>query len=277
MSPLRSRLLHIDAVEGMRALPSSSIPLTVTSPPYDRIRDYGGHLWDWEKFALIAHELRRVTMPGGVLAWVVRDQWRGGSLTCSSYRQVIFLTKLGFWLDSIIYARGKGFRRPETGRYPEQVTPCYILSRGTPRAFHPIRDRANSTAGRPLFYSRRSRGGGATSRAKPSVTAPIGLRTNVWEYAVGGRHTTRDGSARVHPALMPEALARDLILSWSRPGDVVLDPLGGAGTTAKMALLSDRRYVSMEVHRPYHEAAVERLALAHEVNLRRLEETLGIE
>ena len=276
MSPLRNRLLCVDAVEGMRVLPSSSIPLTVTSPPYDSIRDYGGHLWDWEKFALVAHELWRVTMPGGVLVWVAQDQWKGGTLSCSSDRQVIFFRSLGFWLDSIIYAKSKGFRRPEKDRYAAQVTPCRVLVKGPPRTFNPIKDRENSTAGRLLYYSKRTRDGRREGRVKAKLTAEIGVRGNVWEYAVGGCHTTRDEFARKHPALMPEALARDLIVSWSRPGDVVLDPFGGAGTTAKMALLNDRQYLSFEVHRPYHEIAARRLGEAHEVNRRRLEVALGI-
>lgn len=270
------RLLCIDAVEGMRGLPPASIPLIITSPPYDSIRDYGGHLWDFEKFMMIAHGLWRVTMPGGVVVWVVRDQMRHGSLTGTSYRQVDYFTRLGFWLDGIVYAVSRGWRRPERWRYPDQVTPCYVLSKGVPRAFNPIRDRPNSTAGRLLVHSRRSRDGRTTFRIKPKVTAEIGVRGNVWYYATGGRHTTRDVIARKHPGLMPERLARDLIASRSHPGDVVLDPMSGAGTTAKMALLSDRRYLGFEVFEQYHEIAVRRLADAHAENRRRLDRALGI-
>ena len=230
----------------------------------------------WEKFALIAHEVWRVAMPGGVLVWVVRDQWSRGTLSCSSDRQAIFFRSLGFWIDSIIYAKSKGFRRPETDRYAAQVTPCMVLAKGRPRTFNPIKDRENSTAGRPLNYSKRTRDGRREGRVKDKLTAEIGVRGNVWEYAVGGCHTTRDKFARKHPGLMPEDLARDLILSWSRPGDVVLDPLSGAATTCKMALLNDRQYLGFEVFKDYHDIAMRRLAEAHEVNRKRLDEALGI-
>ncbi len=160
----------------MKALPPSCIPLTVTSPPYDSIRDYGGHLWDHESFALVAHELYRVTMEGGVLCWVVRDQLVRGSMTCTSFRQAIFLRGLGFRLDGIIYAKTKGWRRPEKRRYAEQVTPCYVFSKGTPRAFRPIVDRPNSTAGKAIYYSRRSNTGSLVNLAKARVTPAVGVR-----------------------------------------------------------------------------------------------------
>jgi DNA modification methylase len=58
---------------------------------------------------------------------------------------------------------------------------------------------------------------------------------------------------------MPEKLARDHILSWSNPSDVVLDPFSGAGTTAKMALRHGRRYIGFEIEPKYHELAERRL------------------
>jgi site-specific DNA-methyltransferase (adenine-specific) len=61
---------------------------------------------------------------------------------------------------------------------------------------------------------------------------------------------------------MGEGLAADLIRSWSRDGDVVLDPMSGSGTTAKMALLNNRRYLGFEIHREYHDMAVNRLRKA---------------
>ena len=51
----------------------------------------------------------------------------------------------------------------------------------------------------------------------PQPIAPYGLRSNVWEYATGFHGTTKDKEAFAHPALMPEALARDLIVTFSGP------------------------------------------------------------
>jgi DNA modification methylase len=75
---------------------------------------------------------------------------------------------------------------------------------------------------------------------------------------------------------MPEELASGLILSWSLPGDLVFDPFGGGCTTARMALLNDRRYLSMEIHEPYYRLAVRRMADAHAENRSRLDRELGL-
>ena len=277
MSPLRNQLLCVDAVRGMRALPSSSIPLAVTSPPYDDLRDYGGHLWDFEKFMLVAQELWRVLTPGGVVVWVVQDKIRKGCESGTSSRQRVYFQRLGFDLHGTIIVVSKGIRLPQKSRYVNQFQYAFVLSKGRPRTFHQLVDQPNSTAGRKEGASRRSRDGSRERVEYDSTTRPFGPRGNVWTYSVGGCHSTSDRYAYEHPALMPEGLARDLIVSWSRPGDVVLDCFGGAGTTAKMAILNDRQYVGFEVHEAYHGLAVRRLTDARRVNDERLDNLLGLQ
>ena len=72
-------------------------------------------------------------------------------------------------------------------------------------------------------------------------------RTNIWSYAVGLGGTTNDKIAFQHPAVFPEKLALDHILSWSNPGDLVLDPMCGSGTTGKMALLHGRDFIGIDI------------------------------
>ena len=90
---------------------------------------------------------------------------------------------------------------------------------------------------------------------------------NVWRYATGGGTTTKDKDAFAHPALMPEKLARDLILSFSVPYDVVLDPFMGAGTTAKMALQNGRHWLGFEIDAEYAAIAYQRLRNAERLLL----------
>lgn len=59
-----------------------------------------------------------------------------------------------------------------------------------------------------------------------------------------------------HPALMPQELADDLIRSYSREGDLVLDPFMGSGTTARMAFKNNRDYIGFEIDPTYHELCV---------------------
>ena len=66
-------------------------------------------------------------------------------------------------------------------------------------------------------------------------------------------------AGRPRPAPFPEDLARDHILSWSNPGDTVLDPMMGSGTTGKMAVKYERNFVGCEVSAAYFAIAERRI------------------
>lgn len=84
-------------------------------------------------------------------------------------------------------------------------------------------------------------------------------RRNVWNYLVNGGSSSNESITFQHPAIFPEKLARDHILSWSNEGDTVLDPFSGSGTTAKMAKHNGRRYIGIEINSEYCEIAEQRL------------------
>lgn len=272
--PLRNRIACVDAVDGLRTLPDDCIPLTLTSPPFDSIRSYGGHRWDHETFTSLARELWRVTMPGGIVCWNVQDQIAKGRQTGTSFRQALYFMGLGFRLHNTLLIEKQITRGINPVRYGVAPEFVFVLSKGRPRSIHLIKDKPNKYAGKLLRYSTRDRAG-VISKTKKVLTKPFGARPGIWRYTSGGRATATDRYAFEHPALMPEALARDLILSWSRPLDVVLDPLAGAATTCKTALLADRYYLGFEVHEPYHRLAERRLSDAHDAYRRRLLDASG--
>ena len=247
-----------DCVEGISQLPSDSIPLTVTSPPYDRVRDFA----DWD-FGGVAEQLYRVTMPGGVGCWTVQDGFEKGRRTCTSFKQALHFESLGFWLWETLIIVVKSYQLPTRGRYVSLFHYCFVLSKGKPRKVNVLRDKPNKCAGmKKNNWHRRSADGSMRKGVLPQPIAKFGLRGNVWEYASGYGSTTKDKFAFAHPALMPEKLARDLILSFSRPYDVVLDPFAGAGTTAKMAMLNGRRWLGFEIDSEYADIARRRLSNA---------------
>ena len=82
---------------------------------------------------------------------------------------------------------------------------------------------------------------------------------NIWEYAVGYGGSTSDKIAFEHPAIFPEKLAEDHILSWTNKGDIVFDPMCGSGTTCKMAVKNHRSYLGCDVSKEYVELAKKRL------------------
>ncbi len=256
-----NKIVHTDAVTGMRALADASIDLTVTSPPYDAIRDYGGHPFDIEP---IADELWRVTRPGGVVCWHVQDQiLADGSESCTTDHQTLYFRQLDFLLYQRLYIVAMSYRR-STRRYYRQTSIVLVLSKGRPDTVRLLGDRPNSTAGRLSGGGLTFRGrDGSLSRRPPTIVPTHGIRGDCWVYDVGGRKTTSDSYAFAQGALMAEGLARDLILSYSQVGDLVLDPMAGAATTAKMALLSHRRFLGFEPWDKAYRIACRRMEDAH--------------
>jgi site-specific DNA-methyltransferase (adenine-specific) len=269
-----NRIELADCVEGMRTLPDDCIPLTVTSPPYDDLRKYGGHLFDFEA---TAGELWRVTAPGGVVVWVVQEQVTSGAESGTSSVQRLGFRAAGFRLHSTLVMMRNSFRFSHRNRYSQVTQYAFVLSKGAPRTVNLLRDRPNRTAGGRTKKCYRTPDGELVTRRLPGrFTPPYGVRGNVWEYEAGGGKSTRDAYTVAHPAIMPERMAKDHIVSWSRPGDLVFDPFVGSGTTAKMALLADRRYLGYEVHEPYFEIARRRLTDARAKYRRRLDDWLTV-
>lgn len=80
-------------------------------------------------------------------------------------------------------------------------------------------------------------------------------RNNIWRYI-----TSFNGVK--HPAPFPEQLAMDHIISWSDEGQIVYDPFMGSGTTAKMAMATNRLFIGSEISREYVDIANKRIAIS---------------
>ena len=268
------KILCCDGIQGMQALPDACISLTVTSPPYDGLRSFGGQRWDMGIFRGIAEELWRVTMPGGVVVWVVADAIVDGSETGTSARQKLYFQEIGFRIHHTMIMDKAGSRWPCKVRYGDSVEYAFILSKGRPRTINLLQDKHNRYAGQVQNFNRREVDGRLIPAGRSRPISECGHRRAIWKYAAGSGLTTRDRYAFDHPAVMPEAMARDHILSWSRPGDLVFDPMAGAGTTCKMAVLNHRRYLGCEINPQYHEIAIRRVREAQAEYRRRLDDWL---
>mgnify|MGYP003527791971 FL=1 len=232
-------------------LPRECIDLVVTSPPYDDLRTYGGHSWD---FFGVAWQLKRVLKPGGVIVWVVADATKDGSETCTSMEQALFFRRLGLNLhDTMIY--GKLNPVPLThNRYEQEWEYAFVLSAGKPKTWNPLKERTLGHGKKTLRFNEQEKGGSTRARNEITVTNEMKQRGNAWFYVCSNGETGK------HPAPFPEPLAKDHILSWSNPGDIVLDPFSGSGTTAKAAKELGRRFLGLEINEQYCEIARKRLA-----------------
>lgn len=248
----------IDCIEGMRLLSDNYIDLTVTSPPYDDLRTYGNTLkWNFDIFKRIAQELYRVTKEGGVVVWIVNDKTKNGSETGSSFRQALYFKEVGFNLhDTMIYAKNNP-TPSKTNRYQPAFEYMFVLSKGKPKTFNPImEDKIYKESRKEKWYNKGA--DGEQIKAKVSQTDKK-LKLNIWHYSVGKHHTTKDSIAFKHPAIFPERLAEDHILSWSNEGDIVMDIFMGSGTSAKMALRNNRNFIGFEISEEYCNIANSRI------------------
>lgn len=242
-----------DNVAVMKTWPDACIDLVVTSPPYDNLRTYGGHTWDFEG---VARELTRVLKPGGVIVWVVADATVNGSETLTSMRQAIhFKDVCGLNIhDTMIWE--KAAMLPTQDRYYAVWEYVFIVSKGKPKALNFIEDKPNVNGGRVQKKDSVINKGLRIEGSGTFVRKEVGRRTNIWRTPLGRNPTG-------HPAPFPLDLARDHILSWSNEGDVVLDPFAGSGTTCLAARDAGRKYVGIEINPEYVEIINRRLGLAN--------------
>jgi site-specific DNA-methyltransferase (adenine-specific) len=249
-------LLHGDCLDRLPELGAGSIDLTVTSPPYDNLRTYNGTLNDWtaEKWQAVIRELFRVTKDGGVVVWVVGDATVKGSETGTSFRQALYAMECGFRLHDTMIWNKTETNFPDSTRYHQAFEFMFVWAKGAPASVFRIEDKPNRSFGRVRIGTDRN-ADGSTRKSYSKPVRATGVRLNVWEQS-GEKGAIRAS----HPATFPEALARDHILSWSNPGDVVLDPFLGSGTTAKMALLTGRRFIGIERDAEYLAIAERRIA-----------------
>jgi site-specific DNA-methyltransferase (adenine-specific) len=255
-----NKIYNENCLETMAKMPDDFIDLTVTSPPYDNLRSYGGNPFPFNEFTLIAKELYRVTKIGGVVVWVVGDQTIKGDETGTSFRQALYFKQVGFTLfDTMIYLKAPRGAVGNNKTYWQTFEYMFVLSKGTPKTINLIKDRKNKES-RAGDNGTKRQHDGSLLKVSRNGYSHYGRRTNVWDYLIGRGHSSSDKIAYEHPAIFPEKLAEDHIVSWSEKNEIVYDPFMGSGTTAKMALLNNRKYIASELHSKYCKIAEKRLA-----------------
>jgi DNA modification methylase len=245
-------IYHADCREVLPYIPDKSIDLVLTSPPYDDLRLYGGHRFS---FSDLPDFLYPLMADGACCVWVVGDQTINGSETGSSFRQALTFMDCGFSLhDTMIYAKNSAPLNQR--RYEPAFEYMFVFSKGSPKTFNPI-------VRTKLWEDHRKR---KATKRNPDGSYVIGFASakketvigNIWYYNVGGGHVTDFKLAYQHPAIFPEQLAIDHIISWSSQGDLILDPFLGSGTTAFCAKKLNRKCMGIEIEEKYCEIAAKR-------------------
>ena len=242
-----------DCLEILPTLPK--VDAVITSPPYDAVRDYGGHapVDCLQALTSCASSLN----DGAVMMWNVRDQTVNGSETGTSFRHALHCLEIGLRLhDTMIYCR-EGVTFPDSNRYFPSTEYMFVFSNGAPKHFNGLKDRRNKSAGTVMHGTDRQTDGSLTrKRRSGQIIQAFGLRHNWWvlDNAEAGL-----GEFGGHPAPMPYPMAEGHLLTWTDPGECVLDPFMGSGTTGVACGKHSRQFIGIEIEPKYFDIACERI------------------
>lgn len=256
------KIYQESCTETLHRMPDELLDMTITSPPYDDLREYKGYHFPVEE---IAASLYHKTKQGGVVVWVVGDRTVDGDETLTSFRHAFAFREAGFRVhDTMIYAKNNPIPSDCGKRYRQCFEYMFCFSKGQPKTFNPIMQMIKQEK---AFKSFRITRVGRNDLAHDHVAPKERKHDNIFYYGDTeifyynvGTSSSRDKIAFEHPAIFPEQLVEDQILTWTEQGDIVYDCFMGSGTTAKIAHLLGRRWLGSEVSAEYISIAEKRLA-----------------
>lgn len=243
-----NKIYNENCLDTMKRMPYNFIDLTVTSPPYDNLRDYKGYSFPFED---IAKELFRVTKQGGVVVWVVGDETKNFCESMTSFKQAMYFNELGFnLLDTMIYYKQNyAPAYPTLRRYANQFEYMFVFSKGKPNTFNSIQKERVRNKQENVGFRKKN---GDWIKKQVGLKKETKDASNVWEYGGWDRNIG-------HPAVFPLQLATDHILTWTNETDLVYDCFMGSGTTAKAAIALNRKYLGSEISKEYYDIIQKRL------------------
>lgn len=258
----KDQIIHGDCAVVLSAIPGEVFDLAITSPPYDDLRDYGGHLFNYQK---VIASLYRSMKPNGVVVWVVGDSVKDQGETGNAFRQALFFMECGFKLhDTMIFEKNtSSFPAKRLGkRYTQIFDFMFVFSKdGPPKTAALICDKKNKWQGWTNWgtQTKRKKDGKLVKVPDMKAVPSHSPRNNIWKYTVSGYFGHKDKEAYKHPATFPEKLVLDHIKTWSKEGDLVVDPMCGSGTVCKVAKEQGRRFLGIEIDEKYCELARRRI------------------
>ena len=249
-APVANRVIVDDCLKAMRGLPEGSVDLIFADPPYnlqlasDLLRPNNTRVDgvddEWDKFGSFADydaftrawlgECRRALKPDGAI-WVI------GSYH-NIFRLGAALQDLGFWIQNDVVWR--------------KVNPMPNF-----------RGKRFTNAHETLIWAARDRRSRVTFNYESlkAQNDDVQMRSD-WLFPIcsGPERLKDEGGRKAHPTQKPEALLHRILIASSKPGDVVLDPFFGTGTTGAVAKRLGRRFIGIERDQDYARAAEERIA-----------------
>jgi len=239
----------------LRQLPDNSVDLIVTSPPYadQRKQTYGGVSPDKyvEWFLPITSELLRILKPTGTFVLNIKERVVDGERHTYVLELILAMRQQGWlWTEEFIWHKKNCY----PGKWPNRFRDSWerLLQFNKARQFHmyqeevmvPMGDWAKTRL-KKLSDTDRMRdesrvGSGFGKKIENWISRTLAYPTNVLNLAT-------ECSNRSHSAVFPEALPEWFIKLFTQPGDTVLDPFMGSGTTLRVAKRMERTAIGIEI------------------------------
>jgi hypothetical protein len=254
----RNAILLGDALEILSRIPAGSIPLTLFSPPYDGIRDYGKN-WSLD-YKTLGRLLFGATCDGGVCAVVIGDGTKDFAKSLTTFRWAVdWVDNTGWRLfECCIYSRHGNPGAWWTQRFRVDHEYILIFFKGDRlRCFDKTALMIPSKHAGKVYSGTDRLTNGGFKKIEPKAVNDLKCRGTIWGYATSNSEGNR--TKLEHPATFPDRLADDLIHCFSKPGDLVFDPMCGSGTTCVMAAKAKRDYLGIEINPEYHSIAMKRI------------------
>ncbi len=254
----RGRILRGDCLHLCDSLPEGAADLILFSPPYDSIRSYGGG-WKTD-LPRLGEELFRLAKNGGVCAVVIGDGTKNHAKTLTTFSLATDWCARAGWrlFECCIYHRdgNPGAWWSRRFRVDHEYVLFFVKGEKPARFDKSPLMVPSKHAGKIYSGTDRLTGGGL-KKITPKAVNPKKCRGTVWRYAASNTEGNR--LKLRHPATFPDKLAEDVILCFTAPGETVLDPMCGSGTTCVMAAKNGRQYAGMEISPEYCAIAEKRL------------------
>lgn len=253
----RTHIHHEDCLTAVNYYPDGRFQLCLTSTPYPGQRGFGltvPEYFEWWKLRLEAIK-PKLHPQTGVLVQNVKFKRRYGWFDSRVFKLTDIFVIAGFNIvDVYIWDKLNSPPSGNQNRHDrDEWELCYVLARSKNYLFNPVR--------RP--YSPKSIKQGKAKPRKPDANGSMANgHRRLHEQGARQSNVLRISSSadlgrpRVQGGSFPRALARRFILQHSNPGDWVLDPCSGAGTTVVTAMINGRKAVGMDISQQAVETAV---------------------
>lgn len=259
LNDIKAELLTGDCLELLKKIDSNSVDLIVTSPPYadQRKQTYGGVPPDKyvEWFLPKAKEMLRVLKSDGTFILNIKEKVTNGERNTYILELIIGLRKQGWlWTEEFIWHK----KNCHPGKWPNRFRDAWerILQFNKQKKFNMYQDAVKVPVG--SWAKTRLKNLSETDKRRDNSKVKSGFGKNVsnWigrdmVYPTNVLHMATESNNKNHSAVFPVSLPKWFIKLFTRPGDVVLDPFLGSGTTSVAAMKLDRNSIGIDIKKEY--------------------------